>query len=120
MALELLTELVADAVDDAAKRHGERWSATKRDLAEWVREAATPPAGVELHTADGSSFTGLVLVERNELVMLLAVRHPPGPTSPTPTASSRELPRRNHTPAQFAVPDPNDGRWDRDGDPFRS
>jgi hypothetical protein len=43
-------------------------------VAEWLGEAAKPPPGVEVRTLDGSEYTGFAVIERNKLVVLLAVR----------------------------------------------
>jgi len=45
---------------------------------------ATPPEGVELYSSDGSVFTGLVVVDRNKPILMLAARQPPAPR-PYPT-----------------------------------
>ena len=43
-------------------------------MADWIAEAAQPPRGVRLVADDGSEFSGLVLVERNRPLMMLALR----------------------------------------------
>lgn len=44
-----------------------------RALAQWVIEASRPPRGVYLVAPDGAEFSGVLLVDRNEPVMMLAV-----------------------------------------------
>jgi hypothetical protein len=81
---------------------------------DWLREAARPPPGVELVSADGSLFTGIVIVDRNRPVLMLAARQacaprprppdpPPYPGSPHTTLQRRlfdeeEEARRGETP----------------------
>ena len=91
------------------------------DIVEWLRETSKPPPGVELRSHDGTTYTGVLVVERSELVMMLAVRHPTGtvveharpPIVTPPPGSQRTLFRT------FSDLDPDDPRWDQDGDPFR-
>ena len=70
---ELLGELFVDTVDRSRRHSVER----ARQAWFWFREVAEPPVGAELLVPDGSVFTGLVLVERNQAVFLLAFRHRP-------------------------------------------
>lgn len=55
-------------------RRGARDPAKVQRLLAWLREVARPPPDVELHSADGSLFTGLVLVDRNRPVLMLAAQ----------------------------------------------
>ena len=48
-----------------------------RQAIEWVRDAAEPPAGIELRSPDGSTYTGFAVVDHSRVVVLLAVRHEP-------------------------------------------
>jgi len=65
----------------------------------WVRDFAEPPAGVELRSNDGSTYTGLVIVERSRPILMLAVRQAPG-AQPlpivTPPPTHQRLYRRPH------------------------
>jgi hypothetical protein len=79
--------------------------------ARWLRDVAEPPDGVELKAADGSTFTGFVIVERSAPVVMLCIRHPAAPmvdrppvVTPPPRAYER------------TVYEPED-QWDRNGDP---
>lgn len=120
MAIDIVAELFAEAVDSVVRREWPWWTAGKSRIVDWLRDTARPPGGVELRTDDGSTYTGFVVVERNELKLMFAVRQPAGPLPPTPA------PRRDatssmarHGSSLLGYPDPDDPRWDRDGDPFR-
>jgi hypothetical protein len=64
-----------------------------------------------------------VVIERSELVMMLAVRHPPGAVvererSPIITPPPRPQPQRTLYET-FTDLDPDDPSWDRDVNPYR-
>ena len=113
---ELVEELLGEALVAAFRnlRHALR-DASEQTLA-WLREMAQPPPNVRLTSEDGTTFTGVVLVERSDVVVMLAARHPPtfphqrAPKSPPP------YPRGGMTLADQL--DPDDPRWDRDINPF--
>jgi hypothetical protein len=68
---ELIGEFFVDAVDRRRRQSTER----VRQAWFWFREIAEPPPGTELLVPDGSVFTGLLVVERNQAVFLIALRH---------------------------------------------
>ena len=73
---------------------------------------------IELRTADGSSYTGLVMVERNAPVIMIAVRQLPGPTPERPavlTPPPVQRPLYGHDRL-----DPDAPHWDRDSGPYGS
>lgn len=70
-----------------------------------------------LRSEDGRLYTGLVVVERNELVMMLAYRHEG--IGRRPEAVPTREPSRSQTVLFGSRFDPDDPIWDRDGDPFR-
>ena len=83
--------VLADFISEivlAEVRRRVRYSRRAENLLHWVREAARPPPGVELQSADGSSFTGLILVDRNRPVVMFAARFAstPRPSPPSPPA----------------------------------
>ena len=88
------------------------------DLVEWLRETARPPDGVELRSRDGTTYTGVVVVERSELVLMIAVAHPPGGSAEPERRPFPGPPQRSPSLVHYGL-DPDDPRWDRDGDPFR-
>jgi len=82
----------------------------------WLRETATPPSNLVFRTDDNQVYTGLVVLERNRAVLMLAVRNQ-GPVG----ATSFQQPYRapvNHSPAQnhqrvIEVPPSDDSdEWD--------
>lgn len=78
---ELIGEIFVDTVDRRRRESVER----ARQAWFWFREIAEPPPGTELLVPDGSVFTGVLIVERNQAVFLVALRHraqvPNGPGS---------------------------------------
>ena len=65
---------IGDALVDVLLRAVDESRPRLRALAEWIADAAQPPRGVRLLAEDGSEFSGLVLVERNRPLMMLALR----------------------------------------------
>jgi len=78
---ELIGEIFVDTVDRRRRESVER----ARQAWFWFREIAEPPPGTELVVPDGSVFTGVLIVERNQAVFLVAFRHR-GPGHERPTA----------------------------------
>ena len=52
----------------------------------WIRDSARPPPGIVVRTVDGTVYTGLALLERNNVIVLLAVgeRSPGNAQQPSP------------------------------------
>ena len=115
MADGLVEELLGEALFTALRdlRHAIR--AASDEAVAWLRTAAQPPPNLRLVSDDGSTFTGMVLVERSDVVVMLAARHTPAFT-----------PRAERQPSRVARPgmslaqrlDPDDPRWDADVNPF--
>jgi hypothetical protein len=118
LALQVAADLIGDALLDAVRRGHERIGAFADLLLEWLREVARPPRGIDLRSDDGTTFTGIVLVERSRVIVMLAARHTScgcGESAPvTSLGSAQRLPLSS----RYGV-DPNAPGWDRDGDPFR-
>lgn len=77
------------------------WERARRPLerelgsvADWIREAAKPPPGIEVRTADGTVYTGLALLERNNIIVLFAVgeRGPGNAPQPSPARYAEREP----------------------------
>lgn len=68
---ELIGEFFVDAIDRRRRESAER----VRQAWFWFREIAEPPPGTELLVPDGSVFSGVLVVERNQAVFLVALRH---------------------------------------------
>jgi hypothetical protein len=62
------------ALFDALVNIAHRMAPRVGDAAEHLREVARPPRGVELHADDDALYTGLIVVEKNRPVLMLAVR----------------------------------------------
>ena len=65
-------------------------------MTDWLAEAAHPPRGVRLVADDGAEFSGVLLVERNRPIMMLALRVAAAQCkepSPSPLATPYERPR---------------------------
>jgi hypothetical protein len=73
----LIAELIGEALIDAVARSSTRSAEHVRNVWRWLREVAAAPPGVELVAPDGSTYTGIVIVERSQAVILFALRHPP-------------------------------------------
>ena len=111
-----MTELFGDALLDVARDVYGRVGPKARRAIDWVREAAEPPPGLELKAADGSTYTGMAVLDHGKVLVLLAGRHEPERPSVRPPLVTPPPSPVYHRP----LFDPElDGRWDRDGDPFR-
>ncbi len=73
----LVAELIAAPVFDRLHHHSPILANKVRATVRWLGEIAEPPSGLELASEDGSTYSGLVLIERSRPVLMLAVRHPP-------------------------------------------
>lgn len=112
-----MIEIFALAVLDALVAVAQGVAPALGAAAHRVREAARPPRGVELRSDDGSLFTGLVVVDRNVPVLLLAARvgerrEAPRPPLVTPAAEPRPPYFGGQRPLHFDPED--DPRWGPD------
>jgi hypothetical protein len=87
----LLVQAILDVWDHIKGSLGGRLS----DQFTRLRDAAEPPVGIVLSGPDGSSYTGIVVVERNKAILLLAFCEPGG-IRPVPSVTAH---RRSHAPA---------------------
>ena len=124
MAQSLSEDLIAEALLEAIDRNREAIAEKARAAGQWLREQAEPPEGVELRAPDGSVYTGLVVVERNEAVLMLAVKHPtlaarpaPAPVAPSSYQASSLQPEQ---PYQSSYQQHHAQLWPEDDeDPYR-
>ena len=80
-----------------------------------LRDAAHPPQGVELRAADDALYTGIVVVEKNRPVLMLAVRvgERRVEVERRPFVTPAPEPRPPFYGGQRSLPiDPEDPRWD--------
>ena len=104
---DALLDLVRQAATDAP-RHIER-------AVEWLRENAHPPEGVRLISPDGTLFTGVAIIDRNDVVVLVAARQQ-GPSVPRPAIPMPASSPAYASPNRHMFDDPSDG-WPND--PYR-
>ena len=105
---DALLELVQQAASEASPK-------VKQAVA-WLRDHAEPPQGVKLQSPDGTLYSGVAIVDRNNVVVLLAARHPTtaiAPRDPAPMSA----PRQRYFEPDPRYDDPGDG-WPPD--PFLS
>lgn len=69
-----VAELLGDAILDIVAEGRDRAAPHAEAALRWLREAAHPPPGVALHASDGAIYTGIVLVDRGRVVVMLAFR----------------------------------------------
>lgn len=96
--------LVDVVLDGTHERRRRRW----RDILEWFAAVAKPPTGVRLVSDDGDQFTGLVVVESNRPVLMLAL------------CTGGTVRRDPRSPYERYMRPIDDELWSRDpDDPFR-
>lgn len=69
--------------------------ATQRAVAH-LREASVPPEGVSFTSENGTSYSGLVLLDRNRVVAMIAADN--GPPLIHKAPHPERLPQREHSP----------------------
>ncbi len=113
MADGLVEDFLGEALVSAFRDLRRAMSTASNETVAWLREVARPPPNVRLVSDDGASFSGIVLVERSDVVIMLAARHTPG----FPVASKPEPPKRGGLTLADRL-DPDDPIWDRDINPY--
>lgn len=81
----------------------------------WLRDTATPPANLVFRTDDNQQYTGLVVLERNRAILLLAVRSPTPVGNPAFQQAYRPPPNQEPPPAYqrvVHVPEDDNDDWD--------
>ena len=78
-AARLIAELIGDAFIRTVERNRHGSFDRARAAWRWLLETTAAPPGIEIVASDGSTYSGLVLVDRSRAVMLIALRHPPHP-----------------------------------------
>ncbi len=102
---QLIAELLGESFIRAVERnHGQTVERLRR-LWRWLCDVAEPPSATRLSVLGGSVHTGIAIVERNRVVVLIGVRHGRG-------ASQREYPE-----AQFHMHDDPHQQWLDEGWP---
>lgn len=80
-AARLIAELIGDAFIEAVERSRRDSWGRARAAWRWILERTEAPPGIELSSPDGSTYTGIVVVEQNQAVLLLAFSHRRSPVS---------------------------------------
>lgn len=108
---------LGDALLELVHQSAARATPHVRNAVAWLREQAEPPEGVKLVSPDGTLYSGVAIVDRNDVIVLLAARHAPvaGPRR-DPVPIPAPSPRRFFEP-EPSYDDPGDG-WPPD--PFRT
>lgn len=73
MARRPVTEL-GDALVDVLFQAVERGRPRSRAAAEWVEDVVRPPRGARIVTDDGHTYSGVVVFERNDAKVWVAMR----------------------------------------------
>jgi hypothetical protein len=119
VAGSVVEDLVAQALLEAVDRNRDLLAEKARTAGRWLREQAEPPDGVELRTRDGGVYTGLVVVERNDVVLMLAVKHPTIVTERRPPSEPYQ-PYRPPRPLEPSYQQHHSRLWPEDEeDPYR-
>jgi len=72
---ELIVSLLGEAIISEVQRSQYRTVERLRSLWQWLTDVGEPPPGMRLASPDGTTHTGLVIVDRNRVVVLIALRH---------------------------------------------
>ncbi|WP_437763398.1 hypothetical protein WMF27_41185 [Sorangium sp. So ce281] len=110
-----MSELIGEALLELIRQGLPQRVPTAAELLDWLREAATPPTGVELFSADGAAFTGIVIVDRNRPVFVLAARQAPAPRVYMGPSISPGPPRHDSPYGQRSLFNEDDEPYWRDG-----
>jgi hypothetical protein len=105
-----MSQLVGDAlfelVEQLVIESSPRWT----KAVEWLREHAVPPQGLRLTSPDGTAYSGLLVVQDNDVVVILAARHP----GPVPHHAPIQVPTRQPNRYLDDDPDGNPDGWPPD------
>jgi hypothetical protein len=72
----LVVEIIGSAIADAIERSQSQSLDRLRAAWDWVKQTAAAPPGLVLVAPDGSTYTGLVFVERSRAVLMIALYQP--------------------------------------------
>lgn len=71
----LIAELLGEAFIKAVERNQSRTVEQLRSAWNWLCDVAEPPAGTRLTVPGGTVHSGVAVIERNRVLLLVAVRH---------------------------------------------
>ena len=78
---------------------------------DWMRDTCEPPAGLQVHAPDGALYSGLALLERSRVIVLLAIK-----VGHDPHVNERHSPSRFDHPAHYDSPPAHSQLFDDPGD----
>jgi hypothetical protein len=110
-----VSELIGEALLELLRHGLPRRVPKAAEMLDWLRETATPPQGVELFSADGAAFTGILIVDRNRPIFMLAARQSPAPRIHMGPSVSPSTPRYGSPYGQRSLFDEDDESYWRDG-----
>jgi hypothetical protein len=93
-----VNELLGEALLELLRQGLPRRVPPAAELLDSLRKAATPPPGVELFSADGAAFTGVVIVDCNRPIVMLAGRQGSAPRTQTSPSIPPSSARYGHPP----------------------
>jgi hypothetical protein len=98
---QLAAELLGEAIVKAVEHNQSRTVDRLRRFWRWLCDMAEPPPGTRLVVPGGTVHSGIAVVEHNQVMLLVAVRH-----------GRRAINERSRLPYEY---DPNEGwvddRW---------
>lgn len=77
-----------------------------------------PPEGVRLHVVDGGAYTGLVLVDRNRVVLMLAARSEGGGAVTAPEKKPQNIDPYMRQPSARSLFEHETPPWHEDHDGY--
>ena len=75
MEAATIAELIGEPLLEAIDRGSTAVAQKAKAALDWLREHSGAPDGIELRAPDGSRFTGVVVVERNEVLLMWCFKH---------------------------------------------
>jgi hypothetical protein len=112
----VILEILAEGIRAAFEQRAAHLGGQLRAFGAWLREVSVPPSGLELRVIDGSQYTGLVLVERNSVIAVLAFRQGFEPCGGTSSYGSPRPPSPPSPSRWSPEPRPLEPRWRHEED----
>lgn len=113
MAHGVAGDALGDALLELVQQAAADLSPQVRRAITWVREHAEPPSGVKLVSPDGTEYSGVAILDRNDVIVLLAARHPTTAITPRRDPIPIPPPRPRYFDPEPRYDDPGDG-WPED------
>jgi hypothetical protein len=106
-------DALGDALLDLVQQAASEASPKVKQAVAWLREHAEPPEGVKLQSPDGTLYSGVAILDRNNVIVLLAARHPTTAITPHRDPVPIPPPRPRYFDPEPRYEDPGDG-WPED------